>query len=142
MSCKIPPGLTQGWHNARLCVEGSRYSPVLQIGLDTPAWQPTFISNLEITRIADGKIFESNRIRVGEDSAISVWIANLPANATNLDLRIRLNGTDLPVIWLEPEAPSRQLNAVLPAGLKPGKAELTVLFRETETRPAQAELFR
>jgi hypothetical protein len=139
-SCKIPPGLNPGWHNARLRVEGSRYSPPLQIGIETPTWQPAVTSNLEIARIADGKIFESNRIRIGIDSAISVWIAGLPTEATAAQLRIRLNGTDLPVIWLAPEAPTRQLNAVLPAGLKPGKAEITVLFNETETRPAQAEL--
>jgi tRNA (mo5U34)-methyltransferase len=139
-SCKIPPGLNPGWHNARLRVENTRYSNPLRIGLDAPPWQPTADSNLEITRIADGKIFESNRIRVGDDSAVSVWVSGLPAEATNLDLRIRLNGTDLPAIWLEPEAPSRQLNAALPAGLKPGKAEITVLFNETETKPKQADL--
>lgn len=141
-SCKIPPGLSPGWHNARLRVDNSRYSNPLRIGLDAPLWQPAVTSNLAITRVADGKIFQSNRIRVGEDSAISIWIAGLPDDATNLDLRIRLNGTDLPVIWLEPEAPTRQLNALLPSGLNPGKAEITVLFKETETRPVTAELYR
>jgi hypothetical protein len=141
-SCKIPPGLKPGWQSARLRLENTRCSNPLQIGLDAPAWRPAITSNLEITRIADGKIFESNRVRVGENSAISVWIAGLPTDATNPDLRIRLNGTDLPVIWLAPQAPSRQLNAVLPAGLEPGKAQITVVFKEIETRPASAELYR
>ena len=141
-SCKIPPGLNPGWHNVRLRVENSRYTPPLRIGVDTQQWQPAATSNLEITRIADGKIFESNRIRAGEDSAISVWIAGLPVDATNFDLRVRLNGTDLPVIWLEPEAATRQLNALLPAGLEPGHATITVVFKETETRPVAAELYR
>jgi len=66
----------------------------------------------------------------------------LPVDATNFDLRVRLNGTDLPVIWLEPEAATRQLNALLPAGLEPGHATITVVFKETETRPVAAELYR
>lgn len=141
-SCKIPPGLNPGWHNTRLRAASTRYSPPLQIGLDAPQWRSIANSTLEITRIADGKTFESNRIRTGENSAISVWVAGLPSDATNLDLRIRLNGTDLPVIWLQPEYTTRQLNAVLPSGLEPGKAEIIVLFKETETRPASAELYR
>jgi len=139
-SCKLPPGLDSGWHAARLRVEGSRYSGPLQVGFDAPAWRANVTSHLRVTRLADGKTFEDQRIRVGEDSAVSVWIAGLPAEATAADLRIRLNGTDLPAIWLAPDGASRQINALLPAGLEPGRAAVSVVFNGAETRPIEVEL--
>jgi len=141
-SCKLPPGLAPDWHDVRLGVEGSRYSAPLQIGVDAKSWESQATSSLAITRVADGKIFESNRVRVGDDSAVSVWIAGLPADAAAEQLRIRLNGTDLPVIWLAPDAATRQMNALLPAGLEPGPASIGAVFRNTETRPITAELYR
>ena len=113
----MPPGLDAGWHIAQLRVESSRYSLPLQIGVDTKTWQAAITSDLEIARLADGKTFESKRIRVGDDSAISVWVAGLPPETTLTEVRIRLNGTDLPAIWLAPpDGPSRQINALLPRG--------------------------
>ena len=141
-SCKLPPGLDARWHKARLRVESSRYSSPLQLGIAAPTWQPNITSDLEVTRIADGKTFEDDRIRVGEDSAVSVWMAGLPADATIADLSIRLNGTDLPAIWLAPSGASRQVNALLPAGVEPGKATLSVVFRGSETRANEVELHK
>jgi hypothetical protein len=123
-------------------VESSRYSSPLQLGIAAPTWQPNITSDLEVTRIADGKTFEDDRIRVGEDSAVSVWMAGLPADATIADLSIRLNGTDLPAIWLAPSGASRQVNALLPAGVEPGKATLSVVFRGSETRANEVELHK
>ncbi len=141
-SCKIPPGLAPGWHNARLRVEGSRCSPEFQIGLDVKTWQPTGRSMLEVTRLADGKTFESHRIRTGEGSSLSIWVAGLPPEATIADVKVRLNGTDLPAVWLAPDGESRQINALLPAGLEPGTASITVVFNNTETQAREAELHR
>ncbi len=142
-SCKIPPGLSAGWHKARLRVQESRYSPPLQIGIDVPqGWQTHATADLEITRIGDGKTFEHGRVRVGDDSAISVWVARLPSTATTPDVRVRLNGTDLPAIWLAPPDEARQINALLPAGLEPGPATVSVVFHESETPLRKIELFR
>jgi tRNA (mo5U34)-methyltransferase len=141
-SCKVPPGLSPGWYQARLHVAGSRYSPPLQIGIDTRSWQPKGASDLKVTRVADGKTFESLRIRVGDDSCVSVWIAGLPEQATTADVCVRLNGTDLPAVWLAPPAPSRQVNALMPAGLEPGIAILSVVFDNSETQPVEVELYR
>ena len=144
-SCKMPPGLDPGWHQARLRIEGSRYSQPLQIGIDTDraAWQAKQVSDLAITRIADGKTFESHRIRVGDSSALSVWVTGLPDSATAADISIRLNGTDLPVVFLaQPSEHSRQINALLPAGMQPGTAAVSVVVNGSETKPTQVTLHR
>jgi tRNA (mo5U34)-methyltransferase len=141
-SCKLPPGLNPGWHKAKLRVATSRDTPPLQIGIDAQAWQPNVTSNLAITRVADGKTFESRRIRVGEDSAISIWVAGLPTEASLEDVTMRLDGTDLPAVWLALAGESRQINALLPAGLEPGKAQVSVVFKNNETKPQEVELHR
>lgn len=143
-SCKLPPGLDAGWHMASLRVADSRASAPLQIGIDVDARsrRPGHVSELQITRIADGKVFESDRVRVGDDSAISVWVAGLPSNISAADLSIRLNGTDLPAIWLAPPDDTRQINAVLPAGLTPGHADVSVVFHGEETPFNEIELYR
>lgn len=143
-SCKVPPGLSAGWHMAKLRVKDSRFSAPLQFGVDVESgsWHPSRISRLEVTRIADGKTFESDRIRVGEGGAISIWVAGLPETASASDLAIRLNGTDLPATWLAPVAETRQINALLPPGLEPGPASVSVVFENEETKPATIELFR
>lgn len=139
-SFKLPPGMSAGWHIVRLRTEGSRYSAPLQIGIDSPVWRAVPSSKLEMTRVADGKTFEARRIQVGKDSAISVWVAGLPREALTGDLSIRLNGTDLPAIWLAPDNAERQINALLPAGLAPGRADVAVVFRGDETKPIEIEL--
>jgi hypothetical protein len=139
-SCKLPPGLSAGWHTATLRTEGSRHSTPLRIGIDNPPWRPDATSKLVVTRIADGKTFELNRVHVGEESAISVWVAGLPTEATQADVKISLNGTDLPAIWLDANDTSRQINALLPSGLAPGKAVVSVVFNNSETKPTEIEL--
>jgi tRNA (mo5U34)-methyltransferase len=142
-TCKLPPGLSAGWHDASLGVEGSGISAPLRIGIDvqtSPAGplHPT----IRLTRVADGKSFEDGRIRVGENSALSLWAAGLADNVSNAEARIRLNGTDLPVIWIAPAnggAP-RQMNALLPAGLQPGAASVTLVIENMETETVNIEL--
>jgi tRNA (mo5U34)-methyltransferase len=131
---KLPPGLTRGWYEASLNGGG----PV-RVGIDNPAPDPAPVQNrISLARVADGKTFEDLRISTGEGSCISVWARNLPATAETQGLRLRLNGTDLPALWHSPE--SGQINALLPAGLEPGTANLTLYFDHTETEPIQIEL--
>jgi tRNA (mo5U34)-methyltransferase len=142
-SCKLPPGLNAGWHVAKLRAKDGRFSAPLQIGVDMEhgSWRANRLSALQITRIADGKTFESHRIRTGEGSAISIWVAGLPDTASASELAIRLEGTDLPATWLAPVTEARQINALLPPGLEPGEASVTVVFNNSETKPAIIELF-
>jgi uncharacterized protein (TIGR03437 family) len=120
----------------------SQFSAPLRIGIDAPPWEPRIDPGLRLTRVADGKTFESKRIRAGDDSAISVWVSGLPLNTRLADVRVRLNGTDLPAIWLAPadgDAP-RQVNALLPAGIEPGRARVSLVFGDQESEAVTVEL--
>ena len=151
-SCKLAPGLAPGWHLTRLRTHDSRWSAPVQIGVDVSSEdrrnrRAAALSQLEVTRLADGKTFESHRIQTGENSALSIWVSGLPANAAQQDIRIRLNGTDLPAVWLAPpdstqQINARQINALLPAGLEPGTAAISVVHNNAETQPIEVELYR
>jgi len=145
-SCKLPPGLEPGWHAANLRVAGSRASAASRIGIDLSSearrnWPARESAALHLTRVTDGKTFEDGRIRVGENSSVSVWVSGLPFDAVVSDVRVRLNGADLPAVWLAPDAASRQINALLPAGIEPGPAAVSLVCRDTESRRVEVELY-
>jgi len=131
---KLPPGLARGWHSARI-----NNGDAVRIGVDNPErGQVSRAPNIKLTRIADGKVFEDLRVRTGRNSCISVWATGLPEGTQARDIRLRLNGTDLPPIWFSPE--TGQINALLPSGLEPGAADISLYFNNTETSPTQIEL--
>jgi tRNA (mo5U34)-methyltransferase len=145
-TCKLPPGLAPGPHEAKIRTSNSRYSVPVRIvtgsvraGCDTAA-----SSKLRLIRVADGGTLEAGRVRVGENSGMSAWATGLPADAGRTGIRLRLNGTDLPANWLAPpnaEEP-RQINAALPSGLEPGTATVTLVFNGEESAPLTIELIR
>ena len=146
-TCKIPPGLEAGWHNAALRTSGSGFSAPLRIGIDMVmaarrAARPA--GDLRLARVADGKSFEDRRIRVGQDSAISVWAAGLPEDVSLPGIRVRLDGTELPAIWMEGAAGNspRQINALLPAGLEAGPAVVSLAAADLESDLVDVELYR
>lgn len=142
-TAKLPPGLEPGWHEARLRTAGSAFCEPMRIGVDTlhPP-QSRSPSAVRITRVADGKSFEDNRVRIGPDSALSVWAEGLPEDASADRIRLRLHGSDLPAIWLAPApgAAPRQINALLPAGLEPRHTTVSVVWRGEESAPASVEI--
>src|SRR5665213_881353 len=140
-SCKLPPGLDAGWHDASLRIEGGAACAALRLGVDLPPdrrlnRQARISPEFRLVKVADGKIFEPARIRVGTDSCITVWVKGLRSFA---DVRIRLNGTDLPPIWHD--AATGQINALLPAGLEPGSASVSLAANGFETEPVTVELY-
>ena len=141
-TCKLPPGLDSGWHDATLRVADSASRKPLRIGVDIPEdsrkhWAAQPPADFRLASIADGKTFESGRVRVGKDTAITAWCAGRPAL---VDIRIRLNGTDLPAIWHD--GATGQINALLPAGLEPGTARVSLVAGDRETEPLEVELYR
>jgi len=144
-TCKIPPGLTAGWHEATLAVAASARSAPLKLGLDmgdSLSWPATRDPQLAITRITDGKTFQDDTACVGPDAAISVWVTGLDRSVTLAELSLRLNGTTLPAIWLAPavNGSPRQINALLPAGLEPGPHAVSVVQNGKETPPRHVRL--
>ena len=140
---RLPPGLRPGWHDFVLRVAGSAPCKPIRIGVDVPDearryWPAEASNHLRIGSVTDGKTFERDRIRVGEDSAVSLWVQGLPATADAAEIRIRLNGTDLPATWLEPAGSgARQVNATLPPGISASEARISVVhgIRESVARP-------
>jgi SAM-dependent methyltransferase len=142
---RLPPGLRPGWHDFCLRVAGSSPCRPIRIGVDVPDearryWPAEASNHLRIGSVTDGKSFERDRIRVGEDSAVSLWVQGLPSTADPADIRIRLNGTDLPATWLEAAGTgARQVNATLPPGVAAGEARISVVHgnRESVASPVQ-----
>ena len=143
-SVRLPPGLHPGWHDFTLRVANSTASKPVRIGVEIPAearpyWATEASNQLRVISVADGKSFEQSRIRVGPDSAISMWVQGLPPSAEAGEVRLRLNGTDLPATWLEPSGEpverksARQVNAVLPPGIAPGEARISVVVGTRES---------
>ena len=142
-SAKLPPGLCPGWHEFTLRVANSMPSKPVRIGVDIPSearpyWATEASAQLRIHSVTDGKSFERSRVRVGADGALSAWVQGLPVTADVAEVRLRLNGTDLPATWLEPAGEgARQVNAVLPPGIAAGDARISVVIgsRESVARP-------
>jgi len=147
--CKLSPGLAPGWHYVMLRTATSSLSPPLRIAVglsESEKRLPTGCParDICIALVTDGTTWERSRVRVGESSSVSLWVAGLPEGALVADLRVRLNGSDLPATFLS--APNsegtRQVNALLPPGLNPGTASISLVLREEETAQVEVELFR
>ena len=141
-TCKLPPAIYPDWHDASLRVADSASSKPLRIAVDISEdqrkrWPALISSDFRLASIADGKTFESGRVGVGKDSAITAWCAGRPAME---DINIRLNGTDLPAIWHDPA--TGQINALLPSGLEPGTARVCLVAGDRETEALEVELYR
>ena len=145
-ACKVPPGLTPGPHDAKIRTANSPYSVPVRILLGpAPSAIDTRASAvLQLIRVADGATLETGRVRVGENSGLSAWTLGLPSDARPTDIRLRLNGTDLPANWLSPpnREEARQVNAALPSGLEPGIATVALVFDGEQSAPLTIELIR
>ena len=145
-SCRLPPGLTAGPHEATLRIADSACSAPVQIivGRAPIVRETAESSTLRLIRVADGATLETGRVRVGEDGGASAWVLGLPAGIERASIRLRLNGSDLPANWISPprgEEP-RQINAALPSGLEPGAATVTVVCGSEESAPVNIVLAR
>jgi hypothetical protein len=146
-NCKLPPGLDPGWYDARLSLRDSAMSNAVRIAIDVPeaerkapAGQPS--GDLEIRLVTDGRTWERYRVCTGAEACVSLWVAGLPDPCDRGAVRVRLNGTDLPAIYVSAHDREglSQVNALVPGGLQPGRASITLIFGEIVSQPAQVEL--
>jgi tRNA (mo5U34)-methyltransferase len=147
VNCKLPPGLDPGWHHARLRVRDSAFSNTVRLAVDLPVAErrrspapPT--ESLRIHSVTDGRTWEISLVRSGDDACMSMWAAGLPESVTAARLSLRLDGTDLPATWVSPadSAGLRQINALLPPGIAPGKAKVALAIDGAETAAVDVEL--
>jgi hypothetical protein len=71
-----------------------------------------------------------------------LWVRGLPENCSTADILVRIEGRELPSVFVSDRdsAALRQVNALLPAGLSLGWADLNVAVGDSVTPPAQVQL--
>ncbi|MGO9262464.1 MAG: methyltransferase domain-containing protein [Bryobacteraceae bacterium] len=147
VSCKLPPGLNPGWHNARVRVRDSAFSNPVRMAVDLPVVerrQPhgPRAQGLRIHSVTDGRTFEESRVHAGDDACMSMWAAGLPEPAAPERVTLRLDGTDLPATWVSAADANglRQINALLPPGIQPGQVKVALALDGAETATVDVEL--
>jgi tRNA (mo5U34)-methyltransferase len=146
VNCKLPPGLAQGWFDVGIALKNGAWSNPARIPVDLSRRErrvPGTISEvLEVAGVTDGKTFEPNRVMTGVQSSVSMWVRGLPAGTSKVDVTLRLDGTDLPAVYLSApdERGNVQINAMLPPRMEPGEYSIAVALRGVESRPATIEL--
>ena len=147
-NCKLPPGLDPGWYDAHLRIRDSAVSNPVRIGVDIPEGERRNRSaaaasgDLRIRLVTDGRTWERYRVHVGMDSCVSLWASGLPEDCDRSQVRVRLNGTDMPAVFVSsPDAEgATQVNALLPCRLQPGPASIVLVSGDVESPPVEAEL--
>jgi tRNA (mo5U34)-methyltransferase len=148
VNCKLPPGLPAGLHEVCLRVANSQFSNAVSIGVDVAREQiqkntePSECAHVSIVGVTDGKTWESNQVRIGTGSCVSLWLAGLPEESHHTDIKVRLNGAEHSAIFLSAKDREgyRQVNALLPSTLEPGEGWISVVFRNRESAPARVRL--
>ncbi|MDQ6677335.1 MAG: class I SAM-dependent methyltransferase [Acidobacteriota bacterium] len=144
---KLPLGLTKGWHNVTLRIRDSLPGKAVQIGIDDPepeVWNKANNGNPRIVVVADNNTWERDKVRVGPESCVAVWVEGLAGQQPKReDVELRLSGNTLPAIFVsEPDAEGLvQVNARLPPGLTPGVRGLQVMCRGVLSAPVEVGLF-
>lgn len=145
---KLAPGLSHGWFEVTIAVEDSLFSRGVRIPIDLSKTGRRASSaprlEIEIAGITDGHTYEKNRIRAGEQSSVSVWARNLPADLHRSEITLRLDGADLPAVFFgDPDGNGfRQINAMLPASMEPGDYQLSIACRDAESAPSNIEIYK
>jgi len=145
-NCKLPTRLDPGWYETKLRVRGSAYSNSVRIGVDVPAEEKSGPEagspEVAIRLVTDGRSWERYRVNVGVDACVSLWVAGLPDPCDRAQVRVRLNGADLPAVFVsshDREGMS-QVNALLPAGMAPGRGSIVLVFGDRLSEAVELEL--
>jgi tRNA (mo5U34)-methyltransferase len=147
-NCKLPPGLDPGWYDALLRIRDSQISNPVRIAVDISEPERRLVragrisGEVQIHLVTDGRTWERRRVHTGVDACISLWVAGLPEQCDPGEVRVRLNGADLPAIYVSTHDREglTQVNALLPAGVPPGPAAVALVFGGNESAPAEIEL--
>jgi tRNA (mo5U34)-methyltransferase len=148
-NCKLPLGLSKGWFDVRIALKNGAWSNRLRIPVDLSRDERRALSNaataeLEVAGVTDGKTYEPNRVRIGVESCVSMWVSGMPADARQSDVTLRLDGTDLPSVYLS--APDDrgfvQINAMLPPQLEAGEYLIAATLRGLESHAVAVTLHR
>ena len=134
---RLPPGLTAGWRDAALRVNGSELSNAIPIAVDLPV----SAGPIELQAICDAISYVPNQVDLQRGRWISLWIAGLPANADRNNIGIFLGGRRLRLTHvsrggLEP----RQVNAELAEDTPRGSSSVGVEMGEYRSKVAELQV--
>jgi len=109
---KLPPGLTPGWHEVRVRVQGTRLSDAVKIAVDLPLATDA----IRVTNIADGATWKPDQVDLRQGTTLALWITGLPESADRMSLRAAIDRRAVEITYVEPagENESRQVNLVVP----------------------------
>ena len=145
-NCKLPLGLGKGWFDVRIAVGEGPWSHSARIGVDLSRTERQVLDRvtdeLQVSDVTDGKTYESNRVFTGVESCMSMWVRGIPPDAARPEVTMRLDGTDLPLVYLSApdERGGRQINALLPPSMEPGEYQVTACVRGAESQPRLIQL--
>jgi tRNA (mo5U34)-methyltransferase len=145
--CKLPPGLKPGWHEVKLRLPGTRFSNVVRIPVDIAAEEEAALRAgaaplPRIISVTDGRDWTPSRVRTGKDACLSLWLDGVPEHWRAKDFSVRINGVAYTPAFVSPydDQGYKQVNVILPPGLAPGAARLTILHQGRESEPVEFEL--
>ena len=148
--CKLPPGLAPGWHEIRVRTPGSQFSNTARIPVDLSLVErrsrefgpvsPT----LKIDLVTDGRTWERWRVRAGAGSCLSIWALGIPDSCGLDQVSVHLDDMIVPATFVEETAHAglRQVNAMIPAGIRTGPTMIRLQCSTAVSGPANIEFVR
>lgn len=141
---KMPISLAPGWIPVTLRLPNSAVSAAVTIGLDVTENDLVdrcagLSGALLIEGLTDGHSWQPNSVDLHDRAAISLWVRGLATDADPVDIRVRINGADLPPSYRSaPVDGVVQVNALLPSGLADGGLTVNIVHRALVSAPAHA----
>jgi tRNA (mo5U34)-methyltransferase len=144
---KLSPGIFPGWTEVKLRIGDSPYSDAVSIAVDidpaererTAGAAPPAEAFM-IETLTDGKTWERNRIKMGPDACVSIWVRGLP-HGRRENVVVRLDEMELPSVFIsEPDRTGlRQVNALVPP-IGVGQVDISVAVGDLNTPPVRVEI--
>ncbi|HYP05396.1 MAG TPA: DUF1698 domain-containing protein [Bryobacteraceae bacterium] len=122
----VPPGLPQGWAEARMRTKRSQFSEARRIAVDLPA---RLNGELFVQAIQDGVTWSTTQL-ASDTPSLVLWVRGLGENADRANVSVECGDARMPVHFVgEPDAnDARQVNVQAPEHREPGE-ELTFTVR-------------
>jgi hypothetical protein len=135
---RLPPGLTAGWHEVRVRIQGSQPSDALRIAVDMPLHP----GPIRIAGVRDAVTWLANTVALIQDASLCFWIEGLPENADRNNVRIYLADARLAVTFVEPPGQDqpRQVNAAMPREFRRGAALVHVAVGDQRTQAVEVQV--
>jgi tRNA (mo5U34)-methyltransferase len=108
----LPPGLQQGWVEARMRTKRSPYSGVKRIAVDVPVG---VTGDLSIQSVQDGATWSTSEL-AADTTHVVLWVRGLGDNADRANVAVHCNGVRLRVEFVGDANgdDTRQVNARIP----------------------------